>query len=138
MADKQAQLNDYIADNVDTLRRILRRYVVQLGVSSVDNAEASATDLLHDVVVEALKFSERLPDDAEPLPWLMGIAINLIKRRRADFARRSQREPLLRDLFPADLSEDDIHDQFVAAASSDSHDPFHHHQQIEALLVQIS
>jgi RNA polymerase sigma-70 factor (ECF subfamily) len=96
-----------------------------------------ATDLLHDVIVEAYTHPDNLPEDVEPMPWLLGIALNLIKRRRADNARRNHREPLLFDLYPDDtMSESDIIDRFIIADSP--YDAVHHHQIVESLLSQVS
>ena len=93
-----SDLRDYIAAESDQLLAVLRMYVVRAGLASFAEAAPIAEELLNDVVIEALEHSDRFTPGRAPLNWLLGIAANLIKRRRAARARRMQREPLARDL----------------------------------------
>lgn len=119
MSSQEDELRKVITARSDDLRRILRHYVLKAGLGEGGNTDAIAVDLLNDVVVEALRHAERLPQQDNAMPWLLGIGVNLIKRRQAERVRLNQREPLLRDLYPTEtLSDDDLIDQFAAAAEA--------------------
>jgi RNA polymerase sigma factor (sigma-70 family) len=53
---------------------------------------------MQELVVEALRAEENFDGTRSPRPWLLGIAVNLIKRRRQKLFRQRQRETLATDL----------------------------------------
>lgn len=122
------------------LLKTLRFYALRAGLASSRNSDAVAEDLLNETVFEAFRTANRLKPEVNPHPWLLGIALNLIKRKQAEIAKRERREPLVRDLLPdteAILSDDDLFDQLpnLAADTLDSVDA---RDEIEALLRCIS
>ena len=74
----------------------------------------AAGELLNEVVFEAFRTAHRLKPDVHPHPWLLGIAVNLVKRKQVEIAKRERREPLMRDLLPdieVALSDEELFDQ---------------------------
>lgn len=106
--DKRAALKRAIEAETDTLRRILRGYVVRLGASVPGAAAASAAEeTLNEVVLRALNAADRYQPGRQLRPWLLGIALNVIREGRTAKARR---EIPVHDLYPesANLSEDEL------------------------------
>jgi RNA polymerase sigma factor (sigma-70 family) len=96
------------------LLKTLRFYVLRAGLATSRDGDTLAQELLNETVFEALRSIHRLKPDMNPHPWLLGIALNLIKRRQVELAKRERREPLVRDLLPDNeyaLSDDDLFDQ---------------------------
>lgn len=119
-AANQAQLRQFIEGQSASLLRTLRLYVARAGLASGEvQVRAAADDLLNEVVVEALDHAERFDPSGVPVAWLLGIAANLLRRRQADLAKRSRREPLARDLaapYDNPISDDDLFDRFAGLA----------------------
>ena len=96
------------------LLKTLRFYALRAGLASSRDVDAIAQELLNEMVFEAYRSAHRLKPDMNPHPWLLGIALNLIKRKQVEIAKRERREPLVRDLLPDShfaLSDDDLFDQ---------------------------
>ena len=91
---------------------------IRAGLGTHLSAAALASEILNEVVVEALKHADRLHSPEVTKAWLLGIAANLIKRKRAALFKRNHREPLVRDLYHNTnqdaLSDDELFDQFAA------------------------
>jgi RNA polymerase sigma-70 factor (ECF subfamily) len=114
-------LRRFIAEESESLLQTLRLYLYRAGLARAEMAmDSAASDLLNDVVAEALMHEDRFRADGQPRAWLLGIAGNLIRRRQADNARRMQREPLVRDLYAEsdDLSDDDLFDRVAELANA--------------------
>ncbi|MDX1994008.1 MAG: sigma-70 family RNA polymerase sigma factor [bacterium] len=104
------RLRQFIEQESGAMQKTLRFFLVRAGLS--DGLEDAASELWNEVVVEALKQEGRFRAGAQPRPWLVGIAVNLIKRRKVESLRRRWREPLVRDLYPEDeLSDDELFDR---------------------------
>ncbi|MBK8024140.1 MAG: sigma-70 family RNA polymerase sigma factor [Chloroflexi bacterium] len=125
-------LRQFIAQEADTLKATLRWYLRRADLDD------SADDLLHDVVVEALRHEGRFQAHRAPRAWMLGIAANLIRRRRAERATRERREPLVRDLYPNDPADDDaLFDRVAALAQAHSDTP-DAQLEVDALLSRVS
>lgn len=115
---RQSRLRRYIETEAADLQRTLRVYLHRAGLLGRDQPpDAAASELLNEVVLEALRHEARFRAAASPRAWLLGIAANLIRRKRAELARRHRREPLLRDLVreaDAEMSDDDLFDWLMA------------------------
>ncbi|GCE14747.1 RNA polymerase sigma factor [Tengunoibacter tsumagoiensis] len=86
------QLLDFLTEQTPALLGTLRSYVQRMGLAQNGEISAVAADVLQEVVVEALEHSERFDPTRQPMAWLLGIALNVIKRKRTEVAKRSQRE----------------------------------------------
>ncbi|MBI5667276.1 MAG: sigma-70 family RNA polymerase sigma factor [Chloroflexi bacterium] len=110
------RLRQFVEDEADRLLDTIRMYVIQTGLATGATATIVASELLNEVVVEALKGADRFDPTRQPMAWLLGIALNLIKRRKVSQARRNHREPLLRDLtagFESGFSDDELFEPFL-------------------------
>jgi RNA polymerase sigma factor (sigma-70 family) len=92
------QLRQFIEDNTESLMGILRSYVVRARLASDDDIPEAAQELLGEVVVEALKSSDRFDPSAHPpRAWLLKIAANLVKRKQVERFKLKKREARVRD-----------------------------------------
>lgn len=110
-------LVEYITGNASSLLGIIRSYVVRMGLASGEEVMAVALEVLQQVVLEALDHADRFDSTGQPMAWLLGIAINIIKRNKVERIKSSQRELPISDLSliqEEDLSESDLFDQLVA------------------------
>src|SRR5215468_4726173 len=98
---QESKLIQFINDQSEVLQGTLRFYVMSAGLAERTNAEQVASELLNEVVVEALQDQQKFDPARSPMAWLLGIAANLIKRKQVTSARRNRREPLMRDLLPS-------------------------------------
>lgn len=119
--DSRTTINRFFEAENDKLLKILRHYVIKTGLAPVQDAETTAAEVLNETVVEALHHPERFQAAREPIAWVLGVALNLIKRRLANRTRLNYREPLLRDLYTDDsLTDDDLIDHL--SSLNHSHD----------------
>ncbi len=135
------RLVEFITDNVASLLGILRSYVQRMGLARGEEASAVAVEVLQEVVIEALDHADRFNPAGQPMAWLLGIAINVIKRKKAEFVKRSQRELSMSELSLAQqesLSEDELFDQFMANTATDPEQDIAANEQAEILLSLVS
>jgi RNA polymerase sigma-70 factor (ECF subfamily) len=110
----RTRLEQLIESERPALLKTLRHYALHAGLASGRNADEMAEELLNEVVLEAFHTAHRLKPDVHPHPWLLGIAVNLVKRKQVEIAKRERREPLMRDLLPdieVALSDEELFDQ---------------------------
>jgi RNA polymerase sigma-70 factor (ECF subfamily) len=135
------RLVDFLTDNVATLLGILRSYVQRMGLARGEEVAAVAVEVLQEVVIEALDHADRFDSAGQPMAWLLGIAINVIKRKKAELMRRSQRELSISEISLAQreaLSEEELFDQFTAHATADPEQDIAANEQAELLLSLVS
>lgn len=130
--NRNPRLRQFITQEAETLKSTLRWYLRRAGLDD------SADDLLQDVVVEALRHESRFQSHRAPRAWMLGIAANLIHRRRAERAKRQHREPLVRDLFPDDPADDDALFDRVAALAQAVSDTPDAQLEVDTLLSAVS
>lgn len=119
-ADTGTLLLEFIAAESQALLGTLRMYVVRAGLAQEQGADAAAAELLGEVTMQAVASAERFRPDARPMPWLLGIAANLIKRQQVARAKRAAREPLVADLAGRSsegLSEAELFDRLGVMAA---------------------
>lgn len=88
--DPRDRLRAFFKTESESLRPTLRRYVVSAGLSA-QPIDAVVDDLLQEVVVQALEAADKFDVSRNPVPWLLKIAANLCKRRRAEQAKQHRR-----------------------------------------------
>ncbi len=105
----------FIEQESEDLFAILRSYVIRMGLAPPMMAEQLTEELMNQVVIEALQSADRFDPARRPMPWLLGIGINLIRQQLRQHAR--SREIPARDLFAATqagLSDDELFERFGA------------------------
>ena len=135
------KLIECIADNVASLLGIIRSYVMRMGLARGEEVPAVALEVLQEVVIEALDHANRFDPTGQPVAWLLGIAINVIKRKKDELIKRSQRELSMSDLSLVQeegLSESDLFDQLAANAYAGPDQEIAANEQAELLLSLVS
>lgn len=97
-ASAQQLLSNYLQENTASLLGALRGYVLRMGLAAGPAVQEVALEIFQESVAEALTHAERFDCQAPPRAWLLGIAVNMIKRRKVAQAKRFQHEELLGDL----------------------------------------
>ena len=140
-ASDNTKIIECITDNVASLLGILRSYVKRMGLARGEDVPAVAVEVLQEVVLEALDHADRFNPTGQPMAWLLGIAINVIKRKKAELAKRSQRELSMSDLSlmqEEHLSESELFDQLMANSSAGPEQETAANEQAELLLSLVS
>lgn len=135
------QLMEFIQGNTQPLLGTLRAYVQRFGLASGTEVRGVALEVLQETVVEALDSADRFISTKQPMAWLLGIAINVIKRRKVEGAKRYQRELLfsrLTERYPELTSESDLLDQLVPPSFVGMEQTFEADEQAQALLALVS
>lgn len=146
VVDSQAQnrqrLLQFLNAELESLNDILRVYVQRAGLSG---GEDTASELLNNVVVEALTHVQRYDPARPPRAWLLGIAANLVRRRQSEAVRLNQREPLAGDLVgqaQENLGEDELFEllsvRAMDLASRDLHDEIESRDRLASTLALLS
>jgi RNA polymerase sigma factor (sigma-70 family) len=88
----QQYLNDYLQEHSASLLSTLQSYVLRMGLAAGPMMREIVQEVFQESVVEALASIERYNPQMPLRPWFLGIAVNVIKRRKTLLARRFQRE----------------------------------------------
>ena len=132
---------EFITDNVASLLGIIRSYVKRMGLASGEDVSAVALEVLQEVVLEALDHADRFNPKGQPMAWLLGIAMNVIKRNKAEHIKRSQRELSMSDLSLVQEdqhSESELFDQLTANSYAGPDQEIAANEQAELLLSLVS
>jgi RNA polymerase sigma factor (sigma-70 family) len=118
--DDESPLRAYLAaleGNGEGLQILnsIRLYVHKANLAGEQSAHEIALEIMQEMVMEALRSEPNFDRTASPKPWLLGIAVNLVKRRREKLFRRRQRETLAADLAqPNEVTEEELFDRLAA------------------------
>jgi RNA polymerase sigma-70 factor (ECF subfamily) len=137
-ANARAVLTACIEQESMDLFAILRSYVTRMGLAPRYTAEQITQELMNQVVVEALQTADHFDSSRRPMPWLLGIGINLIRAQLRSPAHH--REIPARDLFPttqADLSDDELFEGFGALVEASPAGSVEQDSWIADLLAQL-
>ena len=140
-ASDNTKIIEFITDNVASLLGIIRSYVKRMGLASGAEVPTVALEVLQEVVLEALDHADRFNPTGQPMAWLLGIAINVIKRNKAERIKRYQREFSMSDLSltrEEHLSESELFDQLMTNTSAGPDQEIAANEQAELLLSLVS
>ncbi len=123
-ADAGARIvSDYIRENAAILVRTLRVFVLKAGLAKGEAVREIADEVLQETTVEALKAAHRFDNSRQPRAWLLGIAVNIIKRKRAKGAIKRRNEVAVQDvrlghetLASSNQSDNELFDRLAAIA----------------------
>ena len=135
------QLIEFLSVNTAPLLGTLRSYVQRMGLARGEEVPAVALEVLQEVAIEALDHADRFNPTGQPMAWLLGIATNVIKRKKAEFAKRSRREMPIAHLSIAQeepLSEDELFDQIAAHTLAGPEQDIEANEQALAMLSLVS
>lgn len=85
----------FLQDNTAALLGVIRAYVARFGLAQGADVSPAAHDVFQEVVVEALTHADRFASAdpvRSPMAWLLGIAVNIIRRRQAGQTRQRLHE----------------------------------------------
>ncbi|HZU70212.1 MAG TPA: sigma-70 family RNA polymerase sigma factor [Ktedonobacteraceae bacterium] len=140
-ASNKERIVEFLADNAAALLGTLRSYVQRMGVARGEEVTATAIEVLQEVVIEALDHADRFNPSGQPMAWLLGIAINIIKRKKVEYAKRSRRELFIHELSTdrqESLSDDELLDQIPACATAGPEQDVAANEQAALLLSLVS
>ena len=111
--DPGLALRTFLQENIEPLQGIVRSYVARTGLAYGDALESVTLEVLNEATVQALRHTELFSTVLQPRAWFLGIAANVIKRRRSSLARQSQHEFSVNTLISTagNGSEGDFFDQ---------------------------
>lgn len=137
---KRACLQSFFQENAAQLTGILCAYIVRMGPASPEFVQALAAETFQDAVLEALLHAERFDASMQPRAWFLGIATNVLKRKRAGAARRYRFEVLTSELAStrAASCESDLLDQLVPRFTPNPEQELESREQVYELLALVS
>lgn len=107
---KQKHLREFIAQHSDVLLNTLAMYVRIGDVAHGPEAKEIALEILSELTVEALTYSERYDTSRHAMAWLLKIGNHLVLRRKASRARQAKRGGLARDYQGVRTDQDSLND----------------------------
>lgn len=99
--------SQFLQENMEPIEGIIRSYVIRMGLAYGEFVQNVTLDILHEATVEALAHAEAFAVARQPRAWFLGIAANIIKRRRVALAKNKQRECLVGSLRSESEAESD-------------------------------
>lgn len=134
-------LMEFMQDNMQSLLGTLHAYVQRFGLASGKAVQGVALEVLQETVVEALAHADRFIATGQPVAWLLGIAVNVIRRKKVEEAKRYRRELLfyrLTEHYPELATESDLLDQLTPSTHEETAQAVEANEQAEALLSLVS
>lgn len=136
---KKQQLIMFLTENTAPLLGTLRSYVQRMGLGRGDDVPTIALEVLQEAVVEALKHADRFIPTGQPMAWLLGISVNVIKRKKAELAQRARRETSIAALSQQEsLSEGELFDQVASCVLAGPEQDIEANEQASSLLSLVS
>lgn len=135
------QLIVFLTENTAPLLGTIRSYVQRMGLAQGAHVPIVALEVLQEVAVEALDHADRFKPGGQPMAWLLGIALNVIKRKKAEFAKRAQRELSITDLSTTQdeqMSEGELFDQVASCSTAGPEQVVEANEQAASLLALVS
>jgi RNA polymerase sigma factor (sigma-70 family) len=130
-----------IQEQAVPLLGVIRSYVLRFGLATGADVQLAATEILQETVVEALAHANTYLPTRQPFAWLLGIALNMIRRRRVSQVKQAQREVLLSSLatrYTAVENESDLLDQLIFASENKLEQEVEMRAQVASLLALVS
>lgn len=134
-------LRDYLQENSDSLLGTLRSYVLRMGLAVGAETQEIALEIFQESITEALASSGRYKREMPLRAWLLGIAVNVMKRRKVLLARRFLREESLGNLarrHPNQPDENAVLDALLPPVMTGPAQIVEANEQAAALLALVS
>jgi RNA polymerase sigma-70 factor (ECF subfamily) len=123
-----------------SLKKILCTYVLRMGLARGENVRLVADEAFQDAALEVVAHGVRFMHMAQPRSWFLVVATNILKRRRASFAKRYRFEVLVSDLAAgsSQFSEADILERISIANAPGPEQIFESREQAREMLALVS
>jgi RNA polymerase sigma factor (sigma-70 family) len=135
------QLIKFLTEHTAQLLGTIRVYVQRMGLAQGQAIPAVALDVLQEVAFEALDHADRYRPDAQPMAWLLGISVNVIKRKKVAMAKQYRREVTfghLATVLPEHHNEDELFDLIAPFTLDDPDQDVEANEQASLILSLVS
>jgi RNA polymerase sigma factor (sigma-70 family) len=135
------QLFECIQENAAPLLGTIRSYVLSFRLATGPEVQLIATEVLQETVIEALSHADVYVATGQPMAWLLGIAINVIRRKRTAQAKQIQRELPLSQLaaqHPEISDESELLEHLLSPGEYGPEQEVETREQVAALLALVS
>jgi RNA polymerase sigma factor (sigma-70 family) len=139
-ASKQV-IFECIQEQATPLLGVIRSYVLRFGLATGADVQLVAAEILQETVVEALAHADTYDVTKQPLAWLIGIALNMIRRRRVFQAKQARYELPLSSLAAQQHeveSESDLLEQLISPGENRLEQEVEMRAQVASLLAMVS
>jgi RNA polymerase sigma factor (sigma-70 family) len=130
----------FLQEHTISLKKILCTYVLRMGLARGEDVRLVADEAFQEAVLVALAHGRRFMLMGQPRSWFLAVATNMLKRKRASFARRYRFEVLVSDLFAntSALSEAEVLEQIAVSNVPGPEQSFESREQVRELLAMVS
>jgi len=131
----------FLTNRSTELLGTIRSYVLRMGLAQGQAVPDTALDVFQEVAVEALDHIDRFRLDSQSMAWLLGIAINVIKRKKVAMAKQYQREVAfgrLALMLQEPCSEDELIDLIAPFTLPDPDHDIEANEQANLILSLVS
>lgn len=124
----------------ELLQGIISSYVQRMGLAEGNEARPVAQEILQESIVEALDHADSFDPGRQLVAWLLGIALNRIRHRKVEAAKRQQRELSFSQLsrLYAEPIEGELPAQFTISVQPGPEEIIVSDEQAKALLSLVS
>ncbi|HXR66840.1 MAG TPA: sigma-70 family RNA polymerase sigma factor [Ktedonobacteraceae bacterium] len=138
--DDQNWIHRFLQENEAGLTGIICSYIARMGLARGENIRLLATEVLQDAALELLAHADRLDPGRQPHAWFLRVAANILKRKRANFARRYRFEVLVSDLAQRAQVDDenDVLDLLMADRVPDPEQMLAEREHVSELLALVT
>lgn len=135
-----ASIQSFLQEHAASLKKILCAYVLRMGLARGENVRLVADEAFQDAMLEVMAHGERFVSMAQPRSWFLAVAANILKRKRASFARRYRFEVLVSELVAetSQFSEADVLEQITVSTAPGPEQSFESREQVQEMLSLIS
>ncbi|WP_161977418.1 RNA polymerase sigma factor [Dictyobacter kobayashii] len=130
----------FLQENMESIEGIIRSYVIRMGLTHGESVQNMTLDILNEATVEALAHIEAFKTVQQPRAWFLGIAANMIKRKRVTLARNQQHEYPVGTLTSSNEaeSESDFFDQISQLTHAGPEQEIEAREQVAEMLALAS
>jgi RNA polymerase sigma factor (sigma-70 family) len=135
------QLLLLIETQTGVLLGVIRSYVSAMGLATGEDVPALALDVLQETVLEALAHSERFDPQRPCMAWLLGIALNIVRRKKATLIKQRQHEVQPGQFmahYPGVHNEAELFEQLSPSTCPDPAQEVEEREQASLLLALVS
>lgn len=141
ISSTKRQLTEFLSEKTAPLLGTLRVYVQRMGLANGEEVPAVALEILQEVAIEALDHADRFNPTGQPMAWLLGIATNVIKRKKVERAKRSMRELSITRFSTTEqeaMSESELFDQITTPILTGPEQEIEASEQASTMLALVS
>ena len=140
---KKSSLLVFLEEESPALLGIIGSYVLRMGLASGEEIKPVALEIFQETVLEALDHADRFDGGRRIMAWLLGIALNVIRRQKAAVVRRQRHELSLSHLSfvtrsSKPMNQDEMLDQEMASSQRGPEHVVEADEHVQALLALVS